>query len=255
MRLAAWAADLFDLLLPAGCLSCGTWVPTRERRGLLCARCRSRLPRAPWPRCPRCHHPLGTGRAPGPSCRACGDWPEALTGARHAVVLAPPADALVHALKYEGWRELAPEMGRAMARAVLPLERGPGDVAVVPVPTTLQRMRKRGYNQARLLADALGEVLDLPVVDALQRTRGGATQVALHPSQRRANVRGVFAMRGEVSSRLEGAHVLLVDDVLTTGATAGAAALELAQAGVSQVTLLTYARALPLLRAADVSHL
>ena len=171
------------------------------------------------------------------------------------MVLAPPADALVHALKYEGWRELAPEMGRAMARAVLPLERGPGDVAVVPVPTTLQRMRNRGYNQARLLADALGEVLDLPVVDALQRTRGGATQVALHPSQRRANVRGVFAVRADVSARLEGAHVLLVDDVLTTGATAGAAALELAQAGVSRVTLLTYARALPLLRAAYVSHL
>ncbi|HKJ00809.1 MAG TPA: double zinc ribbon domain-containing protein, partial [Longimicrobiales bacterium] len=195
MRLASWAADLVSFLLPGGCLSCGVWIPERYRAGLLCGRCRSRLPRAPWPRCPRCHHPLGTGRAVASSCRACRDWPEALAAARHAVVLAPPADALVHALKYNGWRELAPEMGHAMARALLPLERGGGARVVAPVPTTLQRMRARGYNQAGLLADALAGALDLPVLDALRRARGGVTQVALHPSQRRANVRGVFAVR------------------------------------------------------------
>lgn len=252
MRLASWAGDLFDLLLPAGCLSCGTWIPSHGRVGLLCGPCRSRLPRAPWPRCPRCHHPLGTGREAGPTCRACRDWPDALAGARHAVVLAPPADALVHALKYEGWKELAPEMGRAMARAVGPLGGTLVPPIVVPVPTTPSRLRTRGYNQARLLADALGEALGLTVADGLERTRGGATQVALHPSQRRANVKGVFAVRGESSARLKGARVLLVDDVLTTGATAGAAATELARAGVSHVTLVTYARALPLFKAANV---
>jgi ComF family protein len=255
VRLASWAADLFDLVLPPGCLACGTWVPARGRVGLLCARCRSRLPRAPWPRCERCHHPLGTGRVPGSSCRACRGWPDALAAARHAVVLAPPADVLVHALKYEGWKELAPEMGRAMARALSRQDLRPGDGVVVPVPTTPERVRTRGYNQARLLADAVGDALDLTVVEALDRTRAGATQVALHPSQRRANVRGVFAVREGHSSRLQGAHVLLVDDVLTTGATAGAAASELVRTGVSQVTLLTYARALPLLRAVGVSHL
>lgn len=254
MRLGSWASDLFDLLLPAGCLACGTWVPAADRVGLLCGRCRSRLPRSPWPRCQRCHHPLGTGRAPGASCRACREWPDALTEARHAVVLAPPADALVHALKYEGWKELAPEMGQAMARAVAPLPHGEENVVVVPVPTTIQRRHSRGYNQARLLADALGETLSLPVVDALFRTRGGVTQVALHPSQRLANVRGVFAARDGLSARLGGAHVVLVDDVLTTGATAGAAASELAREGVSRVTLVTYARALPLLKAAGASH-
>ena len=254
MRLAPWAGDLFDLLLPAGCLSCGTWIPNQGRAGLLCGGCRSRLPRAPWPRCPRCHHPLGTGRQAQPTCRACRDWPQALAQARHAVVLAPPADQLVHALKYEGWRELAPEMGRAMARTLAPLERGPRAPVVVPVPTTPARLRTRGYNQAELLADAVAESLGLTVVGGLRRTRGGATQVALHPSQRRANVRGVFAVREDSSARLQGAQVLLVDDVLTTGATAGAAASELVQAGVSHVTLVTYARALPLLKAERVSH-
>jgi len=119
---------------------------------------------------------------------------------------------------------------------------------VVPVPTTRLRVRRRGYNQALLLARSVAERLGLDLVEALLRTRGGATQVALHPSQRRANVRGAFQAREEAFPGLRGVHVLLVDDVLTTGATAVAAATELALAGVSEVTLLTYARALPFLR-------
>jgi ComF family protein len=178
----------------------------------------------------------------------CADWAAPLTYARSAYLLAPPADHLVHALKYEGWAELAAEMGVAMARVPLPPQRLPASTLVVPVPTTPARVRKRGYNQAFLLAQVVGETLSLPLVDALQRTRGGATQVALHPSQRRANVRGVFAVREEHRAALRGAGVVLVDDVLTTGATAGAAATELARAGASEVTLLTYARALPFLR-------
>lgn len=178
----------------------------------------------------------------------CRDWPPALTHARHAHLLAPPADALVHALKYEGWRELAPVMGRAMCRVSLPALR-PGETrVVVPVPTTPRRIRARGYNQALLLASCVAEGLGLELREALGRTRGGATQVALHPSQRRANVKGAFQVREGALPALRGLHVLLVDDVLTTGATAAAAAAELAPAGVSEVTLLTYARALPFLR-------
>jgi len=170
-------------------------------------------------------------------------------------VLAPPADALVHALKYEGWRELAQEMAAAMATSVGALPRCPAGDAVVPVPTTLERIRRRGYNQAGLLADALGGTLRLPVVDGLRRTRGGATQVALHPSQRLANVKNVFVVREALLDRLKDVHVFLVDDVLTTGATAGAAASELVRNGVSEVTLVTYARALPLFAASPARHL
>ncbi len=248
---------LFDLLLPRGCVACGEWIP--EVRGprfsghprvaspLVCDRCRSRLPVAPWPRCPRCHHPLGTGRRAGSVCRECEGWPEVLRGARYAYVLDTPADDLVHALKYDGWRELAGEMGRAMARVKLPEEARDASL-VVPVPTTAARRRRRGYNQAELLAASMAEALDLPLAPALERTRNGVSQVSLHPSQRRANVQGAFAVREGMVSRLRGTHVLLVDDVLTTGFTAGAAATGLARAGVSGVTLVTFARALPRLR-------
>lgn len=249
MRIAGRAAGLLDLLLPPGCVACGTWIPGgAATHALVCGRCRSRLPTAPWPRCPRCHLPLGTGRPSSERCRECREWPDALTRARYATVLAPPADVLVHALKYGGWAELAPEMSGRMAAVALPGAEGRRGDLIVPVPTTRERVRKRGYNQAERLAAGLGEVLGLPVLEAMVRTRGGTTQVALHPSQRRANVRSAFAVREEVGSRLRGTHVLLVDDVLTTGATAGAAATELARVGASEITLVVYARALPFRR-------
>jgi ComF family protein len=244
VRATELARSLFDLFLPHGCVACGAWIPDARTSPLVCDRCRSRLPRAPWPRCPRCHHPLGTGRRPEETCRECRTWPEALRSARYAYVLGAPADDLVHALKYEGWRELADEMGRAMADVPLPAEARSAALAI-PVPTTAARLRRRGYNQAELLARSMARALDLPLVPVLERTRGGSTQVALHPSERRANVKGAFAVRRGMASRLEGAHVLLVDDVLTTGSTAGAAATELARAGASGVTLVTFARALP----------
>jgi ComF family protein len=138
-----------------------------------------------------------------------------------------------------------------MAAVPLPPVTSGGTRIVVPMPTTDQRVRRRGYNQAFLLASSVAGRLGLELSEALLRTRGGATQVALHPSQRRANVRGAFQAREEALPWLRGAHVLLVDDVLTTGATAVAAATELASAGVSEVTLLTYARALPFRRSAE----
>jgi ComF family protein len=159
-------------------------------------------------------------------------------------VLAPPANDLVHALKYEGWRELARDMGREMAKVDLP-RAGQGRTLVVPVPTTRSRLEHRGYNQAELLAETVAERLGAPLGRALVRVAEGRSQTALSPAERRENVRRVFAPSAEHAARVRGAHVILVDDVLTTGATSCAAAKELARSGAESVTLLAFARALP----------
>ena len=138
-------------------------------------------------------------------------------------------------------------MGERMAQSAIPRELLSGRYLITPIPTTRRRARTRGYNQARLLAEAVAGRVDMPLVDALERRQGGPTQVGLHPAQRRANVRRAFTVRAEARAKLEGARVLLVDDVLTTGSTAMEAARPLVQAGATQVFLSTFARALPYL--------
>ena len=162
-------------------------------------------------------------------------------------MLAPPASDLVHALKYEGWRELAAPMSGAMAREARRLLEADGAAEggwlVVPVPTTRRRVRVRGYNQAGLLAREVAAALGLPCTEALERMSAPRSQTTLSPRARRENVRGAFRTAGPAD--LAGRRVLLVDDVLTTGATAGEAATTLARAGAGPVTLVTFARALP----------
>ena len=213
---------------------------------MVCVSCRSGLREPSWPRCPRCDYPRGTGRNDGPDCLACRDWPSALRAARSAVVLRTPASELVHALKYQGWDGLADFMGGRMARVFASDRRRhfPSDSrrVVVPVPTTERRVRERGYNQAALLAERVGRDLQIPVRTGLVRVPGGPSQTSLRAEARRENVRGVF--RAD-SASVADAHVLLVDDVLTTGATAGEAATVLLASGAATVVLLTFARALP----------
>jgi len=158
-------------------------------------------------------------------------------------VLQGPASDLAHALKYEGWAELALTMANAMAKVPIPEVDVP--TVVTPVPTTTARARERGYNQAGLLAEHVARIRDLPHVVALDRTVASRSQTSLHPEERHRNVRGAFSVRPEALPLLRGAHVLLVDDVLTTGATACAAALALSGAGATAVTILAFARALP----------
>lgn len=168
-----------------------------------------------------------------------------------------PGAKLVHALKYEGWHELAGFMGDRIAEVtqrhpvVSPAssrwearESHPADLRVTPVPTTRSRERIRGYNQATLLAQGVAAALGAPFVPMLTRTVERRSQIELEPGLRQANVRNVFAPSGGISSALA-RDVLLLDDVLTTGATAAEAASVLVEHGARSVHLLTFARALP----------
>lgn len=254
-------ARLLDVLLPPACVACGSFLPpgSREsmqgagdgpRRRIVCPGCAARLPRVPHPRCARCDAPLGTrvgrpeARHASAGCRECRDWPVALGAARAAARLAPPADDLVHALKYGGWPEAAGFMAEQMLPVLASAPIG-ADAPLVPVPTTPERARRRGYNQAEALARALAAPSGRCLVHALERRSGGGTQVALHREDRRENVRGAFAVSDGGAAELRGRSVVLVDDVLTTGATGSEAAQTLVGAGADGVLLLTFARALP----------
>jgi ComF family protein len=140
-------------------------------------------------------------------------------------------------LKYDGMKPLARPLGEYLSRA-LPLDE-PFD-AIVPMPLHWRRRFDRGFNQAALLAKELARRRKIPVMHAVRRVRATKSQIGLTNSKRRLNMRGAFrARRGRP---LEGLRLLLIDDVMTTGATGSACGAALKQAGAKSVTLLTLAR-------------
>lgn len=242
MTRSRFLAALADLLFPPVCLGCDAPIAPADVARLVCRTCRARIRPLPHPCCPRCGAPrLETGRSKD-VCPECAGWPPELERARSACVLEPPADLLVYRLKYRGWPALARPLADFMARNASDDALGAARI-VVPVPTTARRLRERGYNQARLLACEFAELTGRTVVDALLRERGSATQTTLQPLARGANVTGAFRTAA-AGARLRNVSVVLVDDVLTTGATATACALALSEAGVARVGLVTFARAL-----------
>ena len=238
-------SSYLDLVFAPVCLGCDGPITAGDRVRLICRLCRVRLRPLPAPHCGRCGAPLPrTGRAPGPVCGECGRWPPVIRAARSACLLYPPADRLVHQLKYRGWRALAEPMAERMAALSFPRDVEAEARLVVPVPTTAERERQRGYNQAELLARAYARRTGRALLHALRRGGGATTQTVLQPAARGANVAGAFSVREGEAPALAGAHVLLVDDVLTTGATAVECARTLVATGARCVSVITFARAL-----------
>jgi ComF family protein len=238
------ALDVEALALPHACLGCQRRLAAEEEAEACCAVCRHRMRRIAPPVCERCGQPLDRWSAQWagetPHCEFCAVWPAELAWAVSAVWLEDgPAKRLVHALKYGGWQIAATPMAAVMAAA-------PGQGmrrldALVPVPLGRTRRRERGYNQAAVLAIALGARLGVPVLDTvLRRTRDTRTQTRLAPAGRWSNVSGAFDAAG---APLGGMHVALVDDVVTTGATLGAAARALAALRPASIGAATFARA------------
>jgi ComF family protein len=211
--------------------------------GVMCSTCWSRLALLPAPRCERCGHP-GLAR----DCAYCTMFPPFVRAVR-SVCWVPDAagSAAVHALKYDGWTAIADAMAERMARLDWPRDVVDERTALVPVPLARVRYRERGYNQAELLARALGRRHRMPVwSDAVTRERRTETQTRLTPSERSANVHHAFRVNDAVAvnaTRLVGAHLILVDDVLTTGSTLNAAASALFDAGARIVSYVTFGRA------------
>jgi ComF family protein len=226
-----------QLLLPAECLLCHALLAERDTDCIVCPVCRHRWRpvRPPW--CERCGQPEPHF---GP-CRLCAEWPAALTLVRSAVWLADGAREAVHALKYGGLPRIADDLTAAMAGNLLPTDEAS---LLVPIPLAPKRLRERGYNQSEVLAAALGRRWRLPVArNLLTRTRETATQTALTPETRLANVAGAFTLGRGPGVNLPATTLVLVDDVFTTGATLAEAARALEQAGARTIFGITFGRA------------
>lgn len=240
---SAWrqrARALAEFMLPRVCAACEEGLDDSDT-GLICGRCWSRVSVLSAPRCDRCGHPT-KGDA---ECSVCELLPPWVRSARSFCWLPQAAGtAILSALKYEGWEGVAPEIAERLARLDWPVDVVAERAALVPVPLAAVKERERGFNQAALIARGVGSRLGIPVwEDVVERTRATPSQTRLTPGERLANVHGAFLATPQGSSRIQGCHIILVDDVLTTGATLNACASVLFAAGARTFSYLTFGRA------------
>jgi len=221
---AAWAR-----LLPNSCLLCAGAAGD----GLLCPACSRELPGLPARQCPLC----GEQTTHGERCGACLKQAPHFAGVHALYRYSFPVDRMIQALKYQHRLPLAAWFGQQLA-GIIPAK---ACDLIVPLPLHPARLRERGFNQAVEIARTLGGRLNIPVDrNSLQRRRATPPQAGLPLKERHGNVRGAF----ECSTDLSGTRILLVDDVLTSGASADECARVLCLHGAASVHVAVVARAL-----------
>ena len=226
-----------DTALPRLCPACRDLITDRG----VCPACWSKLAFIAAPYCPRLGIPFAYDPGPGIlSMQAIAD-PPAFGRARAAVRYDDVARALVHAFKYGDRLDLAPLLGGWMTRAGAELLDGAD--ALVPVPLHWRRLWTRRFNQSAALAAAISRHCGVAVAHgALRRVKATQQQVGLSRSERAGNVQGAFRVAPDAKAEVAGRRLVLVDDVLTSGATADACARALMRAGAAQVDVLVLAR-------------
>lgn len=227
------------LAFPAECLLCHELL-RRPLLGPLCERCIEALPRIEPPFCGSCGLPYARSVAPG-LCGPCRGGERVFRKARAALLYDDRVQRVLHALKFGGRARLGTLFGGLAAERWCRAGELEGYAAVVPLPLSSRRRRARGFNQAAIAARAVATIAGAPMRPRLLvKTRDNPPQAGLSASARKTNVSGAY--RGRIPQKLAGCRLLLVDDVLTTGATASAAARALLRAGAGTVDVLTIAR-------------
>ncbi len=218
-----------DLLFPQWCVGCG------REGAYICRSCRQSLSLITPPVCPRCGRP----QAGGVLCPICVNTQVVIDGIRSPFVFGGVIRQAIHELKYRNLRALAAPLAGFLYDYLMAYP-VPGEV-LVPVPLHRKRWRERGYNQSGLLAQGLGRLIGLPVIDdCLVRQKYALPQArTTSVSGRQSNVAGAFTCG---DGRLRGKQVLLIDDVSTSGATLNASAAALKSAGAASVWGLVMAR-------------
>lgn len=238
------ARRFMDMLFPPLCLGCATEV---DAQGHLCPACWTALNFIEGSHCTGCGRPFEADLGPDMRCAPCLVRPPAFAATRAVLCYDDASRPLILALKHGDRHEAVPAFGRWLARAGRPLLAVPDlppQTLVAPVPLHRRRLWRRRYNQAALLGHAVATELGLPhMPDLLQRLRATPSQGGLSRKERRRNVRDAFAVRRSLAAEVQAAHVVLVDDVMTTGATLDACARALLAAGAARVSVLVLARA------------
>ena len=226
--------SVLDFIFPPTCAGCGA------TGSLICANCENKFVWIKEPICVTCGQPtLELGK-----CAQCTKVPPAIDQIRAPILYTEGVTRIIHNLKYYDQFALAKPLAQLMSAAVpqfkLPFESN----LILPIPLHKKREKERGYNQAGLLAKELGKLLNLPVSqNALRRVRQTESQAKLTREERMENMSSAFEADGDV---VQQKHILLIDDVCTTGATLFAAAAQLKAAGACSVSGLCVARALKL---------
>lgn len=246
-------AQFLDVAFPGACISChralGPWTSSRTATDHLCAECHAMLrPMDQERRCPHCGiSPYRSidGKTPPGRCTDCAELPEGFANARSAYPYDSPAGNIVRNMKYQR----APFLAAPLVDLSIPvlgdwLFETLRDFALCAIPMNPWRQLRKGYNQAEELAAALARRYDAEVIPngAILRPRRGSPQARHHSHAERAqNVRGAYYVKRP--QLIAGRRILLVDDVMTTGATVSAAAEALVEAGALQVFVFTPVRA------------
>ena len=244
------AAALVDLLLPPRCPGCGMIVAGQDR---FCSDCWSQLDFLVPPACACCDLPLPSETGPAALCGGCIASPPPFARAVAPLAYGDMARGVVMRLKYGRRIGAARLMADLMAMRLGDRDTAEGPPLLVPVPLHRWRIWSRGFNQSALIARHLGERFDWPVdVDALVRIRRTVPLRGLGKQARAKEVSNAFAVPPDARERIAGRSVLLVDDVFTSGATAGACARALKRGGASRVEVIAFARVLDGRGSADV---
>ena len=233
-------SGLFDLLLPPTCAICRSEVPSLLSPAGICPNCLAQLLPLPTARCPRCALPYPTDEGRPHLCEAC---LRQLPGFSGVVAVGVYRDLLresIHRFKYEQGIHLDYPLGALLAQRLATDAPEFRPELILPVPLHPRRLRERGYNQSLLLARRLGKLLRVPTESRrLRRIRPTPPQQGLPLADRQRNLRGAFAL----SAPLRGEKILLIDDVMTTGATLRECAQVLESGGAGDILVAVLGRA------------
>lgn len=229
---------ILNIIFPPQCLNCDALVPTH---GTLCNGCWQQLHFITEPCCARCGLPFEYEIGEGAECAACIEDAPIYDRARSVLVFDEVSKALVHKLKFQDDTYLARIFAKWMVKQANVLFTDAE--IIVPVPLNRWRLASRRYNQSALLAKHIAKLSDKPYMpEWIIRTRRTQPQTGLNKSEREENVRGAFVVPEAAEPALKNASILLVDDVMTTGATIEACAKTLLKGGAKSVNVLTLSR-------------